>query len=520
MARLFLKRSDRVGEFIDIERTPAIIGRAESCDLKLHGPSVSRRHARLTKESGGYFIQDLGSKNGTFVNGRPIGKVELKSDDSIAIGSCRMRFVTGEHADFVSDNVNSRIQKVISPDSEKILSRGAAVEAGQGEDKAHDYLQALYKISSKIVALSNLGELLDNIADLVFQVIDPDECQILLKNEESGKLRAAAVRTKKLGDGIPALVISGTILKKVLSEQVAILTSDARTDPRFRQAESVRILNIRSTMCAPLKYKDRILGILHVANHVSSGEFQEDALRLLLGIANQAAGAIENAHLYEKVQREERIRGSLQRFLSPELVDQVIRGEKAIDLGGEIKEITVLYADIRGFTGLTERVAPADLIDMLNEYFTEMTDIVFEQKGSIDKFIGDAFMAVFGTLFSLSDHAEQSILTALLMQEAMKELNTAWKEQGKATFEIGIGISTGPVIYGNVGSEQRMELTVIGDAVNLACRLSQIAGPGQILISEQTRSTASSKYRCAPVPIEGIRGKSENVAIFEVTGFL
>jgi len=298
---------------------------------------------------------------------------------------------------------------------------------------------------------------------------------------------------------------------------VGILTSDARTDPRFKQAESVVFLNIRSAMCAPLKYKDGILGILHVANHVSSGEFQEDDLRLLLGIANQAAVAIENARLYEKVQSEERIRGGLQRFLSPDLVDQVIRGEKDINLGGEIKEITVMFADIRGFTSLTERVSPTELIEMLNDYFTEMSDIVFEQKGSIDKFIGDAFIAVFGTPFPLSDHAARSIRTALLMQEAMKELNASWRGQDRATFEIGIGISTGPVIYGNVGSEQRMELTVIGDAVNLACRLSQISGPGQILISGETRSEAGPEFRYAPVPNKGIKGKSKNVTIFEAT---
>ncbi|MDP8248098.1 MAG: adenylate/guanylate cyclase domain-containing protein [Candidatus Tritonobacter lacicola] len=517
MIRFFLKRGDRQGEFIDLDCLPAVIGRAESCDMRLADPSVSRRHARITGEEGRYFIHDMGSKNGTVVNGRTVEKAALKSGDFIAIGKYGLMFATEEDAGFVSDAVNSRIQKVLSPDSGKLLEQEDAPGAAAGTGKARDYLRTLYEISRTIAAVSNLDEVLDNIADLVFQVIDPDECQILLKDEQADKLRSVAVRSKKLGEGVPSLVVSRTILNKVLSEQVGILTSDARTDPRFKQAESVVFLNIRSAMCAPLKYKDGILGILHVANHVSSGEFQEDDLRLLLGIANQAAVAIENARLYEKVQSEERIRGGLQRFLSPDLVDQVIRGEKDINLGGEIKEITVMFADIRGFTSLTERVSPTELIEMLNDYFTEMSDIVFEQKGSIDKFIGDAFIAVFGTPFPLSDHAARSIRTALLMQEAMKELNASWRGQDRATFEIGIGISTGPVIYGNVGSEQRMELTVIGDAVNLACRLSQISGPGQILISGETRSEAGPEFRYAPVPNKGIKGKSKNVTIFEAT---
>jgi adenylate cyclase len=518
MARLFLKRSSRLGEFIDINRTPVIVGRAETCDLKLDDPSVSRRHARITDEGGLYFIQDLGSKNGTIVNGRPADRVELKTGDAIAIGKYRLRFVLDDSVDFVSDDVNSRIQKVLPVDSEGIPAPSTRKADQTATDKSCDHLQTLYKISSTIAELSNLDEVLDKVADTIFQVIGPDECQILLRDEKSGKLRSAAIRTKEVGDGVPILTLSRTILNKVLSEQVAILTSDAQTDPRFKQAESVRMLNIRSTMCAPLKYKETTLGILHVTNHVSSGEFHEDDLSLLVGIANQAAGAIENSRLYEKVQREERIRGSLQRFLSPDLVDQVIRGEKAIDLGGVTKEITVMFADIRGFTGLAERIAPAPLIEMLNTYFTEMSDIVFDQKGAIDKFVGDAFIAVFGTPFHLEDHAARAIRAALLMQESMKGLNRDWREQGKATFEIGIGISTGTVIYGNVGSEQRMELTVIGDAVNLACRLSEVAGPGKILISGETLSSAGDTFPCEPVKIKGVKGKSKSVDIFEVAG--
>lgn len=518
MARLFLRKSSRLGEFIDIHRTPAIIGRGKSCDVELPDSSVSRRHAMLTEENGRYFIHNLESKNGTFVNGKAAEQTELKSGDSIGIGKYRMRFVKDDSVDFISDDVNSRIEKVLPVAGERIVSTARRMDGRSTRDKTCDHLQALYNISSTIAEISNLDEVLDNIAESIFRVISPDECQILLRDEESGKLKSAAVRTKKVGDGVPLLTVSRTILNKVLTEQVAILTSDAQTDPRFKQAESVRMLNIRSTMCAPLNYKEATLGILHVTNPVSSGEFHEEDLSLLVAIANQAAVAIENSRLYEKVQQEERIRGSLQRFLSPDLVDQVIRGEKAIDLGGVTKEITVMFADIRGFTGLAERITPSALIEMLNTYFTEMSEIVFDHKGAIDKFIGDAFIALFGTPFPLDDHASRAIMTALSMQESMKGLNRDWRAQGKTTFEIGIGISTGSVIYGNVGSEQRMELTVIGDAVNLACRLSEVARPGKILISGETLAAAGDRFSCEPMKIKGVKGKTKKVDIFEVAG--
>jgi adenylate cyclase len=257
--------------------------------------------------------------------------------------------------------------------------------------------------------------------------------------------------------------------------------------------------------------------VLHVANRSSSGEFQEDDLQLLSGIANQAALAIENAKLYRNIQVEVRRRNNLQRFLSPAAVEQIIEGTRELNLGGEIREVTVLFSDIRGFTSLSEELPPNEVVGMLNEYFNEMSRIIFKHEGTIDKFIGDAIIVVFGAAIQHSDDPLRAVMAAIEMQSSMKKLDARWAAEGRKTFRIGIGIATGDVLYGNVGSEQRMELTVIGDTVNFASRLADIAEGGEILVGGRTWGCLDGSIRGEKTAPMSIQGKTERMEVYRVT---
>jgi adenylate cyclase len=213
---------------------------------------------------------------------------------------------------------------------------------------------------------------------------------------------------------------------------------------------------------------------------------------------------------------EEGVRTNLARYLSPQIVDQVIRKDVQVNLGGDRKVVTVLFSDIRNFTRISESLPPDKLVHLLNEYFTEMAKIIFENQGSLDKYIGDAIVAVFGSLIPLENSAEAAVRTAIQMMQEMVGLNEKWKTQYGFNMEMGIGINTGEVFLGNIGSPERMEFTVIGDPVNVASRFSSVAKGQQILISKEIQSSVETTFRIRELPAISVKGKSEEIPVFEV----
>jgi len=233
-------------------------------------------------------------------------------------------------------------------------------------------------------------------------------------------------------------------------------------------------------------------------------------------MANQGAVAIENARLADQMKSEEMVRANLARYLSPQIVDQVIKKDVQVNLGGDRKVVTILFSDIRNFTRITETLPPDQLIKLLNEYFTEMAKIIFENQGSLDKYIGDAIVAVFGSLIPLENPGHTAVETAVQMMKQMVTLNERWKSQYGFQMEMGIGINTGEVFLGNVGSPERMEFTVIGDTVNIASRFSGVAQGGQILITKDTLARLGSDIKYKELePIE-VKGKTGKLEVFEI----
>jgi adenylate cyclase len=207
-------------------------------------------------------------------------------------------------------------------------------------------------------------------------------------------------------------------------------------------------------------------------------------------------------------------------YVSRDVYDQLVSNPALARLGGQRRQMTVLFSDIRGFTSVSEKGEPEDIVQTLNEYFTRMVDIVFEHKGTLDKFVGDMVMALFGAPLDDRDHAEHAVDAALEMIEELAKLNERWIAEGRPALDIGIGINTGPMIAGNIGSEAIMSYTVIGDAVNLGSRLESLNKQysTRIIISDATRAALPDRYILRPLGEVVVKGKTQPVAIFEVVG--
>jgi adenylate cyclase len=217
--------------------------------------------------------------------------------------------------------------------------------------------------------------------------------------------------------------------------------------------------------------------------------------------------------------REKRqVKKLFSRYVSKDVYEQLVANPSLAALGGARRHMTVLFSDIRGFTTMSEKGSPEDVVSQLNELFTRMVAVVFEHRGTVDKFVGDMIMALYGAPLDDDEHAEHAVQTALAMITTLNQLNREWASQGKPELDIGIGINTGEMIAGNVGSETIMSYTVIGDAVNLGARLESLNKDygTRIIISEATRQRLKGRYDIHPLGDVVVKGKSKPVAIFEV----
>ncbi|MDF1593205.1 MAG: adenylate/guanylate cyclase domain-containing protein [Desulfobacterales bacterium] len=221
---------------------------------------------------------------------------------------------------------------------------------------------------------------------------------------------------------------------------------------------------------------------------------------------------------YEKIKKEEELRSRLSRYIEKSLVEKLINSESNVLITNERRDVTILFADIRLFTTLAEKLPAEDVVAMLNEFFEIMVDIVFRNNGVLDKFVGDQLMAVFGLIAEGSKAPADAVAAAIEMQDALTELMQQRARQGQAVFKIGIGINSGSAIVGNVGSRNRMDYTVIGDCVNVAARLEEMAKGGEIITGEETYRSVTDQFRFEREGQVRLKNKSEPVAFYQVTG--
>src|SRR6185312_4936121 len=213
-----------------------------------------------------------------------------------------------------------------------------------------------------------------------------------------------------------------------------------------------------------------------------------------------ASVAFENGQLAERVRRETLARTNLERYFTPSVAERIVDCEDAVRPGGDKRPVAVLFSDIRGFTAITERMNPFQMAKLLSDYFSEMVDCVYRHGGTLDKFMGDALMAQWGAPVSAPDVVDRALRAACDMLAALDKLNARWTIEGRPTMQAGIGLNFGEAFAGNIGSERRLEYTVIGDTVNTASRLCSSAAPGEILITEHFQQALTTAPRTASVP--------------------
>jgi adenylate cyclase len=512
-----------------------VIGRSPDCQIVLRDFGISRNHARvLVGESGEARIMDLKSKNGTQVNGVQVVEAPLKDGDRITLGKFELTFGKALESKVVLDEGKplseeaGTIIRSVGELSRLLTGSGpskTAPDARKAPDvqeieKSNRILKVLTQVAETLIAVRPVEEVLHQVMDIVFEHMPADRGFLMLEDEAvADKLVPMVVKHRSSGGSEGRITVSKTITDRVMHDRVSILTSDAMVDPRFGAGDSIRFHGIRSAMCAPLWNKDEVIGIIHVDSPMLTNCFTVNDLDLLTALANYAAVAVERARLNQKIVAEEKKRERLGRFLSPQVANRILAAsDHGAELGApEVREVTILFADISGFTSMSETMSPSSVALLLNDYLSRMTDVIFKYEGTLDKYIGDAIMAVFGAPLDMPDHAPRAIKAALEMQERLAEWNADRKE-GPA-FRIRIGINSGNAMAGEIGSINKKEYTVLGDTVNTASRLeSSVAKPGSVVIGANTHAMVEGLFECRALGSFSLKGKSLEVPCFEVTG--
>jgi len=557
MPSLYVITADGQISSFPILKQKITIGRSKNNDLTLHDDTVSRHHAEILQTKKGCFVGDLGSYNKTTVNGKSVESAFLKHGDKIQLGLTKLSFLestatpdkageslvisTEDHDEDEVQHIlqSSSVLKDLGDSRELLVSLEGKEEADidKTEDisskrlghesesnlsalaRSNKVLFVLYEISRHLNQIHDFDELLKKIVDLIFMVIDADYGFLVLTSGMEGEELIPVVVKHKTDYGTPPGEIraSRTLINKVINDKVALLTSNAMADSRLDMAKSVMIQKIKSAICVPLWRKDKIIGVIQLDSVQFHNQFTQDDLELLKAIGSQVSMVIEQGTLNEQIREEERMRNRLERFHSPQVIEMILKGgQETKDDIMEPKELTatIIFTDIVGFTHLSETMPPRETNILLNRYFSKMTDVIFKHDGTLDKYLGDGMMAVFGAPMEKEDDAERAVRAGL---EIIRQLADMMKETSEnRKFDIRIGINTGRVVAGNMGSPKRMEYTVIGDPVNIASRLESIARPNQILIGEETFKRVKGKFDIKRVGAKKVKGKRSEIMVYEV----
>jgi adenylate cyclase len=516
-----------------------VIGRSPDCQIVLKDFGISRTHAKVVVDDDGARIIDLKSKNGTQVNGVPVVEAPLKDGDRILLGKFQLTFtktlegkVVLDEAKPLSEEAGTIIRSVGELSRLLSVPEAGAVPAAvdarkapadlQEIEKSNRILKVLTRVAETLIAVRPVEDVLQQVMDIVFDHIPADRGFLMLQEESTEKLVPMVIKHRTPGSSADSgkISISKTIADRVLRDRVSILTSDAMVDPRFGAGDSIRFHGIRSAMCAPLWNKEQVIGIVHVDSPMLTNCFTLNDLDLLTALANYAAVAVERARLNQKIVAEEKKRERLGRFLSPQVANRILAtsDSQGAALGvPEVRDVSILFADIVGFTTISEKMSPAAVALFLNDYLSRMTDTIFKYEGTLDKYIGDAIMAVFGAPLDMPDHASRALRAALEMRDRLEEFNAERKEG--PLIRIRIGINSGKAVAGEIGSINKKEYTVLGDTVNTASRLeSSVAKPGTVVVGEDTYTAVRSLFTCRSLGRATLKGKEKEVAVYEVLG--
>jgi len=526
--------------------------------------TVSRPHARLWRENGVLLLEDLNSTHGTLLNGQEIqgrGARPVSAADVIQIGESILRFAssTGENGyveaaasvlvpsddeaplpDLFAGTPDATFRDAEAPvlvpmaagderegritvsfdaaqlraaqierdrvARERLVDAAVATSGGafasptarrEAEQDAAQ-LRMLHEVLAQCSGIGRLDDALQSLIErLVADIPAAARGALLLRGREGDTLLLRAFHSAH------GPVVSETLARRAMNEGIGFIYTRGDETP----GASIAHFRIETGMYAPLMWQGKALGVLCVDNPHSSVEFQESDLRLLVTAAQMLALTLANENLQEALRRESAIKANLLRQFSPQIAEQLLT-HGTLQLSGERSEVTILCSDIRGFTQLTQNMEPIEVVEMLNDYFSRLIPIIFAHGGTVDKYIGDAILAVFGSPKKDPQQHENAVRAALGMQAEMIKSNAARATKGRAVCEIGIGVHSGEVLHGFIGAADRMELTIIGDAVNRATRFCDGARGGQVVISPQLYQWVWKIAQIEPITVNTKHGES------------
>lgn len=541
----------------------AIVGRHPECEVILTDPMSSRRHCRIEREPDGkFFVLDNGSANGTLLNDQPLKeRVPFKNGDRIQIGSTLLVLridapigLSGTRSNYVPGmSIVSLVDEADGGSAPNVdFSQKADAGMLTDEERSTYDVNRLKRVTERLKLLIDIGQamgasldphkLLNNCLDKLFDVFSqtdrgiivlygPDgsvPSQLTSEQDEGGVLdrRKGAITKVKLratGQALDNEVkLSRTVLNRIRTERASVLINESSGGAA---GMSLAKFEIKSLMCAPLLTGKDDLGIIQLETKNRMRPFNSDDLSVLTAVAGQVAVVIRNAELALSAAAAAAQRENLSRFLSPQLVEEVLSEKLSIALGGVVKRSTIFFSDIVGFTKIARKLSAQNVAALLNRYFTVMQNIVYKHGGSIDKCAGDNIMAHWGVLGEMSDYTTHAVAAAVEMQIDLFNFNRAEmqrKEEGYTPMALGhgIGLSSGDVCAGNIGSERKIEFTLIGDPVNLSARIEAMAGRGQTFLGEPTFEEVKSRLFCFRMPPCPAKNVDEPLPIFSVRGMV
>jgi adenylate cyclase len=497
----------------DTALTKVIIGRPKpdvKIDLDLTPDhSVSRPHAKIFRADDRWWIEDLESGWGTKVEAQEIkgqGRVQLGVGSSFRIGDTTLvvdALPTDDATMPASADAPSALEYTIAyPAPDLSVSLSPLLPAGDPvmvtaplpESTAIRHQRLLYSLLLEFGSDAPLDQLLQySMERLIAAIPAAERGALLIKDSTTNQLLLKA----HVPHGQPA--VSSTLAEHALNCRGGFIWQKDQ-DLSISQIEH----RMASGMYAPLLWKGKAFGVVCVDNCNGSRSFSNDDLELLVAAAQHTALALANHELHDNLRRNAELVERLLTNFSPairrRLMDRARQGR--LRLGGEHSEVTILTSDIRGFSRMTANMDAEDIVDMLNSYFSALVEAIFQHDGTVDKFVGDGILAVFGSPEHDDEQHAKAVRAAIAMQAALKKVNHARKTRNQVICEIGIGVHCGEVLHGFIGSDECMEFTLIGDAVNRTSRFCDGAGAGEVLISPELHQRVWKIVQAVPTTIK------------------
>jgi len=498
MPELTIRSPARAERLATVEGDVFRIGRDAGNDLQLDDPRSGRHHAELVREGVRYTLRDLNPVSQTSVNGEFCRERLLAPGDEIRIGDTLLIYDDGTGEELLPSAFEEHRLPV----------------ADLGEPSGEGPLGLLYQVGKQVLSASTLDDLNEFALALVFRCVKAERGALLLRDEKTQELRPRLLQDRagrRLGPD--ELVVPTSIVREVVSGQIGLLTSDALHDPRFEERASVRSSHIRSALCAPLWDEGDILGVVYLDSRLLSYAFTRDDLALLTAIGNLIAIRLKQDILYAALAEERVARSQLERYHSPGVVEEILRNTKqrgVAEIGFEERDVTILFADVKGFTRQAEQLTPSAVASFLNEYYAVATRSVFDHGGTVNEFVGDSVMAVFGAPVPQEDHAERAVRAGI---EMLQQLRTGAPDGAPP---IRVAVNSGRVVAGSIGPPARLKYAVVGDAVNVAARLEAIAEPDAITLGEETFRLLGGSMECEDLGPTPLKGKARPIRIYRI----